>query len=67
MGEISCISPVDGSTYATRPTEPADSVRRRLARARAAQKAWAERPLAERIALDGYGGWGCAHRLGWVN
>ena len=23
--------------------------------------------VAERIALDGYGGWGCAHTLGWVN
>ena len=23
--------------------------------------------IAERIATDGYGGWGCAHTLGWVN
>ncbi|MGH8976669.1 MAG: transglycosylase family protein [Acidimicrobiia bacterium] len=23
--------------------------------------------IAERIALDGYGGWGCARTLGWVN
>jgi hypothetical protein len=23
--------------------------------------------VAERIALDGYGGWGCARTLGWVN
>ena len=51
MGEISCISPVDGSVYATRPTEAAESVRRRLGVARAAQKAWAERPLAERVEL----------------
>ena len=51
MGEISCISPVDGSVYATRPTEAAESVRHRLGVARAAQKAWAARPLAERIEL----------------
>ena len=34
MGEITCISPVDGSVYATRPTEAAESVRERLAAAR---------------------------------
>jgi acyl-CoA reductase-like NAD-dependent aldehyde dehydrogenase len=48
---ITCISPIDGSIYATRPAEPADSVRPRLAAAREAQKAWAARPLAEPIAL----------------
>jgi acyl-CoA reductase-like NAD-dependent aldehyde dehydrogenase len=47
---ITCISPVDGSVYATRPAEAADSVRTKLAKARAAQKAWAKRPLAERVA-----------------
>ena len=51
MPEITCISPVDGSVYATRPVEPADSALRRLAAAREAQKAWAARPLAERIEL----------------
>ena len=51
MGEIVCISPVDGSVYATRPTEAAERVRARLADARLAQKAWAARPLAERVAL----------------
>lgn len=51
MGEIVCISPVDGSVYATRPTETAEAVRRRLGAARVAQKAWAARPLAERIEL----------------
>ena len=51
MTEIRCISPVDGSVYATRSAEPAESVRRRLKGARAAQKAWAARPLEERIAL----------------
>ena len=37
----------------------------------AARPQWASKAqqiaVAERIALDGYGGWGCAHRLGWVN
>jgi acyl-CoA reductase-like NAD-dependent aldehyde dehydrogenase len=51
MTEIRCISPVDGSVYATRPAEPAESVRRRLKASRVAQKAWAARPLEERIAL----------------
>ena len=50
MSEIRCISPVDGSVYATRPAEKAEAVRDRLAVVRAAQKAWAALPLAERIA-----------------
>jgi hypothetical protein len=37
----------------------------------AARPQWASKAqqiaVAERIALDGYGGWGCAHKLGWVN
>jgi acyl-CoA reductase-like NAD-dependent aldehyde dehydrogenase len=51
MGEITCVSPVDGRVYATRPTEEAADVAPRLAAARRAQKAWAARPLAERVAL----------------
>ena len=51
MTDITCISPVDGSVYATRPPEPIGSVRTRLALARSAQRAWAARPLEERIAL----------------
>jgi acyl-CoA reductase-like NAD-dependent aldehyde dehydrogenase len=51
MAEITCISPVDGSVYATRPVETAESVRRRLRAARAAQREWAARPLAERVEL----------------
>ena len=51
MGQITCISPVDGSVYATRPTEGAASARKRLAAARGAQKGWAAVPLAERIEL----------------
>ncbi|MFO1141043.1 MAG: aldehyde dehydrogenase family protein [Amaricoccus sp.] len=51
MSEIVCVSPVDGSVYATRPAESIESVRERLRGARAAQKAWARRPLDERIEL----------------
>ena len=51
MTDITCISPVDGSVYATWPAESAASVRVRLRTARAAQAVWAARPLAERIAL----------------
>ncbi len=51
MTDITCISPIDGSVYATRPVEPVDSVRGRLAAARRAQAAWKTVPLPERIAL----------------
>ena len=51
MDEIRCISPVDGSLYASRPVEPIEHVRARLGPAREAQARWAARPLAERIAL----------------
>lgn len=51
MTEITCVTPVDGSVYATRPAEDILSARAKLAAARAAQKPWAARPLAERIAL----------------
>lgn len=51
MAEIRCISPVDGSVYATRPAASIESVRERLDLARKAQKEWAARPLDERIAL----------------
>ncbi len=51
MKPIQLISPVDGSVYAERtPLAQADALAA-VARARAAQKAWAARPLAERIAL----------------
>ncbi|WP_350333134.1 aldehyde dehydrogenase family protein [Coralliovum pocilloporae] len=48
---LECVSPIDYSVYATRQTlsrADADAV---VSKARAAQKAWAARPLAERIAL----------------
>ncbi|MCB1391181.1 MAG: aldehyde dehydrogenase family protein, partial [Rhodobacteraceae bacterium] len=51
MSTIRCISPVDGRVYAERPALPLAEAEAAVARARAAQKDWAARPLAERIAL----------------
>jgi acyl-CoA reductase-like NAD-dependent aldehyde dehydrogenase len=48
---IRCISPIDGSVYVERPALSLDAAHAAAARARAAQKAWAARPLSERIAL----------------
>ena len=48
---LHCISPVDGSTYAERKTLDAAEAQACADRARAAQPAWAARPLTERIAL----------------
>jgi acyl-CoA reductase-like NAD-dependent aldehyde dehydrogenase len=48
---IKCISPIDGSVYAERPALSHDAAKAAATRARAAQKGWAARPLAERIAL----------------
>ncbi|MBD3786985.1 MAG: aldehyde dehydrogenase family protein [Sphingomonadales bacterium] len=48
---IQCISPVDGRVYAERPALSLPEAEAVVARARAAQGAWAARPLAERIAL----------------
>ena len=48
---IRCISPIDGSVYIERPALSLDAAKAAAARARAAQKAWAARPLADRIAL----------------
>ncbi|MDM7255123.1 MAG: aldehyde dehydrogenase family protein [Paracoccus sp. (in: a-proteobacteria)] len=45
---IKLISPVDGSVYAERPVLTTDEARAAVARARAAQPAWAALPLAER-------------------
>ena len=50
-GSIKCISPIDGSLYAQRPVLSADAAAKAVQRAKAAQKSWAARPLAERIAL----------------
>ncbi|MDO8986292.1 aldehyde dehydrogenase family protein [Cypionkella sp.] len=51
MKPIQLISPVDGSVYAERTPLTLDTATAAAARARAAQKGWAARPLAERIAL----------------
>jgi acyl-CoA reductase-like NAD-dependent aldehyde dehydrogenase len=51
MGMIRCISPVDGSVYAERPAMSFDHAATAVARARKAQKAWAKRPLEERVQL----------------
>lgn len=60
---LQCISPVDGSVYAERPVvEPAEAVRL-IATARARQREWAARPLAERVALVQAG----VARLGAMN
>jgi len=48
---IQCISPIDGSTYATRETLSRADADAAVARAKAAQVEWAKRPLSERIAL----------------
>jgi len=49
--KLQCISPVDGAVYAARDALTLDAARQAVARAHAAQKAWAARPLAERVAL----------------
>ena len=51
MKAIHLISPVDGSVYAERMPLEAEAATAMVARARAAQKPWAARPLAERVAL----------------
>ena len=48
---LKCISPIDGSVYATRPTLTEDEARTTAARLRAAQPAWAARSLKERAKL----------------
>lgn len=51
MKPIQLISPVDGSVYAERMPLSPEAASEAVDRARAAQKAWAARPLADRIAL----------------
>ncbi|MBW4707164.1 aldehyde dehydrogenase family protein [Roseobacter sp. YSTF-M11] len=48
---ITCLSPIDGSVYATRATLNEFEAAEAVAKARAAQAAWAARPLAERVDL----------------
>ncbi|KRD95848.1 aldehyde dehydrogenase [Bosea sp. Root381] len=51
MKMIQCVSPVNGALYAERPALSLEDAKAAAARARKAQKAWARRPLDERIAL----------------
>ncbi|OJF95653.1 aldehyde dehydrogenase family protein [Pararhizobium antarcticum] len=51
MTMIQCISPIDGSVYAERPAMEATAASAVVARARAAQKDWAKRPVEDRVKL----------------
>nr|WP_081508607.1 aldehyde dehydrogenase family protein [Roseovarius mucosus] len=51
MQMLKCISPIDGTVYAERPVLTLEAAQAVAARARAAQAAWAARPLQERIDL----------------
>ncbi len=52
MGQmLKCVSPIDGSVYAEREVLSAEAAFEAAARARAAQVAWAARPLQERTRL----------------
>lgn len=51
MTMIQCISPIDGSVYAERPAMSLEAASEAVARARKAQKAWARRPLEDRVQL----------------
>ncbi len=46
---VQCISPIDGSLYAERPTLSLEAATATVEKARQAQKSWASRPLQERI------------------
>ena len=50
MGEIVCISPIDGREVARRATATPAAIERALQAARAAQREWVRVPLAERCA-----------------
>jgi acyl-CoA reductase-like NAD-dependent aldehyde dehydrogenase len=51
MTMLRCISPIDGSVYAERPAMSLDDAWAAVTRAKVAQRRWAARPLAERVAL----------------
>ncbi|MDJ0992715.1 MAG: aldehyde dehydrogenase family protein [Dinoroseobacter sp.] len=48
---LECVSPIDGSVYATRPTLSRDAAAAVAATLQGAQQTWAARPLEERAAL----------------
>ena len=51
MSTLTCISPIDGAVFATRETLSRAAAEDVIANARAAQSAWAARPLQDRIDL----------------
>ena len=51
MTTVKCISPIDGSVYGERETLSQAAALEAVTRARKAQKAWAARPLQERVDL----------------
>ena len=51
MAVARCVSPIDGSVVAERETMPLNAAQAAVAAARTAQKSWAARPLADRIAV----------------
>ncbi len=48
---LQCISPIDGSVYAERQTQDIVQASEIVANAKSAQRAWANKPLAERVNL----------------
>lgn len=48
---LECVSPIDGSVYATRPVLTPEQAAKAVQAARDAQREWRKRPLQERIAL----------------
>ena len=48
---LTCISPIDGSVFATREVFSLAAAQEQVERAKSAQSLWAERPLKERIDL----------------
>ncbi len=63
MSTLKCISPIDGSVFAERPVASMAQAEAMVESARTAQKAWAARPLDDRIALVRKG----LARLGGMN
>ena len=51
MSTLTCISPIDGSVFATRETLAKEAAKDAIKRAKAAQSKWAARPLQDRIDL----------------
>jgi len=48
---LKCISPIDGSVYAERPTQSFEEASAAIAKARAARRDWAGQPLDKRVKL----------------